>query len=75
MGLTQGCAYKTLQLVFLKVNDKASDYTCNTEFNNRLITYMNKPLGVFKKGPGGVKKCVTTHDIKIELYDNLISTR
>ena len=31
----------------LKVNDKASDYTCNTECNNRLITNMNKPLEVF----------------------------
>ena len=47
--MTRGCAYKILQLVFLQVNDKASDYTCNTECNNRLITYMNKPLGILKK--------------------------
>ena len=62
----RGCAYKTLQLVFLKVNDKGSDYTCDTECNNRLITYMNKPLRVFNKGPRGKKECVTTHDIKIK---------
>ena len=41
--------------------------------SNRLITYMNKPLGVFKKGPEGMNECVTTHDIKIKYDVNLIS--
>ena len=34
---------------------------------------MNKPLGVFKKGPEGMNECVTTHDIKIKYDVNLIS--